>query len=104
MKKFLLISIIVGASFSFKAQQTPVLEHYLVNPYLINPATAGLNGNNVFVDIRNQWQGFVGAPQTQILTLDGALKGDKMGIGLTIKNDKVNVLGSTSAFFLITTI
>jgi type IX secretion system PorP/SprF family membrane protein len=99
MKKFLLISIILGAYFSFKAQQTPVLEHYLVNPYLINPATAGLNGNNVFVDIRNQWQSFVGAPQTQILTLDGAIKGDKMGIGLTLKNDRVNVLGSTSAYF-----
>ncbi len=98
MKKITLLSLLIYIVSSNFAQQTTVLEHYLVNPYLINPATSGLNGNNGFINIRNQWQGFVGAPQTQILTLDGNLKGDKMGLGLTLRNDKVNVLASTNLY------
>jgi type IX secretion system PorP/SprF family membrane protein len=99
MRKYLFISFILVATFYVKSQQIPVLEHYLVNPYLINPAAAGLNGNNAFADIRNQWQSFVGAPQTQILTLDGSLKVDKVGLGLMVKNDRHNILGSTGAYF-----
>jgi type IX secretion system PorP/SprF family membrane protein len=99
MRAYLYTALFFVAGSWVKAQQIPVLEHYLVNPYLINPATAGLNGNNAYINIRNQWQGFVGAPQTQLLTLDGSLKGDKVGLGLMVKNDRMNILGSTAAYF-----
>lgn len=98
MKKIFSIGFILGSILNVAAQQTPVLEHYLVNPYFINPATAGLNGNNVYLDLHNQWQSFVGAPQTQVLTIDGNIKREKFGLGLTIMNDKVNIIGSTSAY------
>jgi len=78
------------------AQQTSNLEHYLVNPYLNNPAYAGVNGSNVYLDYHKQWQGFSGAPETQFLTFDKSLNKNKMGIGLKVINDRINILGSTS--------
>ena len=80
------------------AQQTPTLDNYLANPYLMNPASVGVNGNNAYLDLRSQWVGFVGAPQTQVLTLDGSFKKDKFGLGMTIINDQVNVIGTTGAY------
>lgn len=98
MKKLLGIALILGFVSSSIGQQTPTFDHYLTNQYLVNPAAAGLNGNNAYLDLRNQWQGFVGAPQTQALTVDGNFKREKFGLGLKIVNDKVNIIGATSAY------
>lgn len=98
MKKILGLALIFGVVFSVKGQQTPTFDHYLTNGYILNPAAAGLNGNNAYLDLRNQWQGFVGAPQTQMLTVDGSFKRDKFGLGLKVINDKVNIIGATSAY------
>ena len=92
MKKVLGIILMLGLVSTSQAQQTPTFDHYLTNGYLINPAAAGLNGNNAYLDLRNQWQGFVGAPQTQALTVDGSFKRDKFGLGLKVINDKVNII------------
>jgi type IX secretion system PorP/SprF family membrane protein len=78
------------------AQQTGTLDHYLVNQYFVNPAAAGMNGTSIFMDYRKQWSGFTGAPETQILAIDGNIKRESMGLGLMIVNDQVNVLGTTS--------
>lgn len=98
MKKILGIALILGAVSSIFGQQTPTFDHYLTNQYLVNPAAAGLNGNNAYLNLRNQWQGFVGAPQTQALTIDGNFKREKFGLGLKVINDKVNIIGATSAY------
>lgn len=98
MKKLIVITLfIIGVSYSGKAQQTISPDHYLVHQYLINPAAAGMNGSNIFLDFRKQWTGFAGAPETQILCVDGTVSRDKIGLGLTVVNDQVNILGSTGA-------
>jgi len=78
------------------SQQTGTLDHYLVNQYFVNPAAAGMNGTSIFMDYRKQWSGFTGAPETQVLAIDGNIKRESMGLGLMIVNDQVNVLGTTS--------
>lgn len=98
MKQILAIALIILVASAYRAQQTPTYDHYLTNAYLINPSAVGLNGNNVYLDLRNQWQGFVGAPQTQVVTLDGSFKRDKFGLGLKVVNDRANIIGSTSAY------
>jgi type IX secretion system PorP/SprF family membrane protein len=100
MKKTLALSLVFAAAFgSIHAQQTSTLDHYLVQPYLINSSAAGLNGNNIYLDYRKQWAGFTGAPETQVLALDGSIMRDKMGIGLMVTNDQVSFIGSTNVKF-----
>lgn len=97
MKKFTYIFIFIIAGVSLKAQQVGLYDHYLVQPYFLNPAAAGMNGNNIFVDYRKQWAGFVGSPETQLITIDGTIKKESMGLGLTVQNDQVNIIGSLNA-------
>ena len=98
MKKLLLsLTILLGSLISF-GQQTPVIEHYLQNQYFINPAAAGLNGNIAHLAVHKQWQGFTGAPETQIFTIDGNFNRDKMALGFTVINDQTNILGNTSGY------
>lgn len=98
MKNSLILVFIFIATFSV-AQQQPFYTHHVVNPYFINPAFAGSNGTNVYLDYRKQWVGIQGAPEYQLLTFETPLKQKNMGIGLTISNDQHNILGSTSGMF-----
>lgn len=66
---------------SSMAQQLPQYSQYLLNRYVINPASAG--SEPYFVgqtNYRNQWAGIKDAPSTYILSVNGPLN-DKMGIG-----------------------
>lgn len=61
--------VIVGAGLFFSAnvfsQQLAQLSQYLQNPYLINPAAAGLTNHvDLNLSFRQQWVGFDNAPQT----------------------------------------
>lgn len=96
MKRIILISITLLSGFIVKSQQMSSFDHYLVQQYFVNPAAAGLNGSSIFLDYRKQWAGFTGAPETQVVSVDGSIKRESMGVGLMITNDQVNVLGSTS--------
>ena len=45
------------------AQQPPVFSQYFINPYLYNPAYAGVEGHlAAYLTYRQQWVGFNGAP------------------------------------------
>jgi len=87
----LILSITIGHS-----QQLPFYSHHVVNPYFVNPAFAGENGSNVFIDYRKQWIGLNGAPEYQLFTFEAPLKRKNMGFGVTFSNDVNNVLGSSS--------
>jgi len=93
-----LISILAGLG-SLKAQQTPIFSQYYVDPFLYNPAVAGdSNYTNAYALYRNQWTGIPGAPQTAIFTIDGAVKPDKVGLGLSIYNDQAGMIDRTGAY------
>lgn len=92
-----IIIVFVGNSFVF-GQQTPDLEHYLVNPYFYNPASAGAEGTKIFLDYHKQWADFSGAPETQLFTFDKSFKNDKYGLGFKLVNDEVNILGRTGGY------
>jgi type IX secretion system PorP/SprF family membrane protein len=97
IKRILFTLSAFGAISIGNAQQTATFDHYQTQQFLVNPAAAGLNGTSVILDYRRQWSGFAGAPETQVLAVDGAIKRDKIGLGLMIVNDQINILGSTSA-------
>jgi len=71
----------------------------MFNTLVINPAYAGYRETqNISLLHRDQWTGFDGAPKTQSLIVDGAF-GDnkKVGLGLSIINDKAGLQRQTSA-------
>ena len=56
------------------AQQKPHYTQYTVNPYIINPALAGIdNYTDLKMSVRDQWVGINGAPMTTYLTIQGPI-------------------------------
>lgn len=98
MKKVYLIWIALIILLKAEAQQIPLIDHYTINPYLSNPAMAGNNGTNLFALHRSQWTDIEGAPETFIITLDGMVPSKRVGLGLLIYNDIVNIVGRTGAY------
>ena len=98
MRALVWITFLMSAGF-LQAQQTPIFNNYFVNPYMLNPAMAGSGESSVFLDFRKQWDGIIGAPESQMLTVDGALKNKKVGLGFAVTNDLTNVFSRISGMF-----
>ncbi len=86
MKKTnLLIALFLPALFcavNVRAQQLPIYSQYMLNNFAINPAIAGTQGFfNLNSDNRFQWMGITDAPRTYVLTLDGPITKEHIGIG-----------------------
>lgn len=80
------------------AQQDPSYTLYQYNMNVINPAYAGTNETNeVNLNYRSQWVNLDGSPRTQSLSF-GTPVNDKIGLGLSIVNDKVFVLKETDVY------
>ena len=72
VKKWILILIGVFALFNGYGQQYPVDNQYLVNRFALSPAYAGLTENiETFLGYRQAWFGIEGAPQKQMLSING---------------------------------
>jgi len=72
------------------AQQDPGYTQYMYNTMVVNPGYAGSAGVlEATLLHRSQWTGIDGAPQTQSLTVDSPLSNEKIGIGLSVVNDKL---------------
>jgi len=77
-----------------RAQLNPLGAQYFNNPYLGNPAMAGLEkGMEVNVAYRQQWSKMPGGPELQNLTAGYGFK--KVGLGLNLVNDKAGLQRQT---------
>jgi type IX secretion system PorP/SprF family membrane protein len=99
MKKIILGTIaFIGLTTSLKAQQDAMFTHYMYNTLWLNPAYAGTRDAFTITAIhRSQWVGFEGAPTDQTLTMHSPILKGKMGVGLSVLNDKI---GPTKSTFL----
>src|SRR5690606_5133254 len=89
MKKFYFITFILFVSFASTAQQMPQFTQYMYNTIAINPAYAGNRDAISVIGLhRSQWSGLDGAPQTQTLSIHSPLRNEKVGLGLSVINDK----------------
>lgn len=94
MKKLItIISCALAFSFAFlndaKAQDEAIFSHYHISPILINPAYAGMSGmQHVQMNLRNQWTGFPGAPQTYMVNYNGPM-GKVLGLGLNVMSEDI---------------
>ena len=89
MKKLLFILLAFNLSlFTVKAQQLPLYSQYMLNDFSMNPALAGTQPYfNVKSDCRFQWIGITDAPRTYIITFDGPVTPQHIGIGAYVFTD-----------------
>ncbi len=91
-----LMSLIMNHAYS---QQDAMFTHYMYNTLGVNPAYAGSRDMLTATTLhRSQWVGFDGAPVTQTLTLHSPIGGKHVGLGLSVINDKIGPVNSTSFY------
>jgi type IX secretion system PorP/SprF family membrane protein len=98
VKKYSLF-VLVQCAFAvcLHAQQTPQISHYMFNPQMYNPASAGFSNSIIASGIhRQQWYGMDGAPQTTLISVDAPLKIIQSGLGLNIANDQIGLYNNTT--------
>jgi type IX secretion system PorP/SprF family membrane protein len=99
IRKSLIAGLIILLSGKMMAQQDPMFTQYMFNMLAVNPAYAGSHGAlNVTGLYRNQWVGVDGAPTTQTLFAHSPFINRKVGLGLTIINDKIGPIRQTMLF------
>jgi type IX secretion system PorP/SprF family membrane protein len=91
MKRLILMVLFLGSFSVSRAQQDPMISHYMFNGLFLNPAYAGSHKYaSANVLHRSQWLGYGdGAPRTNLLALDAPIKSQKMGLGFVFVNDRV---------------
>ena len=97
MKKLYLLLWISSLTFMVNAQQESSFSHYMFNHQAVNPAYVGSRGVTNFTSVlRSQWTGIEGAPLTQTLSFSGPVSAKNIGFGLSVLNDKIGTVGTTS--------
>ena len=89
MRKLLFIPVFILLLINaVTAQQLPIYSQNMLNDFSMNPAIAG-TGNyfNLKSDNRFQWVGITDAPRTYILTFDGPITAQHIGIGTYVFTD-----------------
>lgn len=99
IKKIAVVSVLALAGLTGNAQQNPMYTHYMYNTLSVNPAYAGSRDAITVTGLhRSQWVSFSGAPVTQTITLHAPLRNEKIGLGLSLLNDKIGPVNNTSVF------
>ena len=84
---------------SLWGQQDPHISLYRYHMNMINPAVSGIkNAPFLNMSFRSQWQGFEGAPETQIISFGTPTKEERVGLGLNVIHDKTFVEDQTLIF------
>lgn len=91
IKKIITSLLLIPAGYF--AQFDGLFTQYMFNEVFINPAYAGSKeAMSATMLHRQQWVSFPGRPVTTSMALHGPLKDNKMGVGLSILNEKIGVL------------
>lgn len=90
------LAIVLCSVIELSAQQDAMYTHYGYNTLAINPAYAGSRDALTFTALhRSQWVSFPGAPVTQTFTVHAPVFDQKLGLGLSVVNDKAGPLSQT---------
>ncbi|GHU93866.1 membrane protein [Bacteroidia bacterium] len=94
---------VLGAAVFAAAQATAQLDvqmsQYMFNGMVLSPAHAGQHeAINIQVLYRQQWVGVPGAPNTQIIAVDGASKNGITGLGAIVMRDNIGSLNNLGAY------
>ncbi|MDH5609570.1 MAG: PorP/SprF family type IX secretion system membrane protein [Cyclobacteriaceae bacterium] len=106
MHRIVFFGILFCISLTSFSQQNEIYNQFYMNPYLYNPAYAGVEGHSVlFLMYHNQWANIEGAPQLSHVTFHTPLKAG-VGVGATAYNLSHSIInksiGKVSASYLVT--
>ncbi len=74
MKQLFFIAFAMMIVIGTFGQAKPSYTQYVLNNYILNPAVTGIeNYTDVKISNRNQWTGIAGAPNTNYITIHGAI-------------------------------
>jgi type IX secretion system PorP/SprF family membrane protein len=97
-KLFFSLAVTAASATTVFGQNDPMINHYMYNEHVYNPANAGNTKTiNVGLLARQQWIGFKGAPSTQLLNAYGYIPKIKGGIGMVLVNDRLGNERSVTA-------
>ena len=83
-------SLVATASY---AQQLPVMNHYIYNPYLLNPARAGENNaGSISLNFKKQWVNMPNSPITGTIFGETPINDTRLGVGGMIYSDKMHII------------
>lgn len=90
MKNLIILLVLICTAYGAHAQQDEtIFKHYYLNHTLVNPAASGLgDGHEIRLNVRNQFAGFPGAPQTYSVGYNGPL-GKTFGLGVNILTENI---------------
>ncbi|MBL7900734.1 MAG: type IX secretion system membrane protein PorP/SprF [Bacteroidia bacterium] len=93
-----IVLILLCGTHLMRSQQQTVYTSYLLNPYLYNPAYAGVvQGTQFTLGHRNQWVGFDGAPKVSMLSGWGNFKKKpQMAAGGMVISDRSGLIQRTA--------
>ncbi|KLT66570.1 type IX secretion system membrane protein PorP/SprF [Pedobacter sp. BMA] len=95
MKRILITLFLCLCCMLTIAQQNAQFGQYMFNGLFINPAYAGYK-EELYMQafVRSQWTGIKGAPQTLSISVDEAVKDERLGLGLLVSKDKIGAQSS----------
>lgn len=93
MNKVIGAILFMFVGFAGKAQYDAMFTQYMFNEMFINPAYAG-SKDAMAVNLlhRQQWLNFPGRPVTTTFSLHGPLLNNKMGLGISVLNERIGKL------------
>ncbi len=95
--RYLHLFFLLGCTSLF-AQQQPFFSQFFYNKLIANPGAAGSTGLPTITAFhRQQWAGLEGAPVTQALSVNSPVLAERVGLGLTLVNDRIGFYNSTFA-------
>lgn len=75
MRSLCLIFLLLTFCLRAAGQQLPFYTQYVLNPFITNPALAGIEDYwDLKLSYRSQWQGIAGAPKTVYFTFQGPVR------------------------------
>ncbi len=94
-----LVMLLFMLSKSASAQQDPLYSQYMFNIQVVNPAYAGTWNSLGFTAVsRNQWLGVDKAPTTNSLSVQAPTRGEHVGLGASVVNDKYGYVNRLAFF------
>ncbi|HPQ09510.1 MAG TPA: PorP/SprF family type IX secretion system membrane protein [Bacteroidia bacterium] len=98
-KTFTIILISLGIVQFLFAQQVPLLNQYMFNKILTNPAMSYQNDmGDLYALHRSQWTSMPDAPVNQVLVFSAPLQAKKNGFGIIVTHDKAGLWDQTAGY------
>ena len=89
--------MLIGFGHLVLAQQEAIFSQFMFQKTIVNPGAAGGAGHPCFTFIhRKQWQGIEGSPSTQAFNFQTPAFGERVGLGVTLLNDKIGYFNTTN--------